>query len=300
MAVITTKTGVKVDASGFLHHLKDYAQVMGISFGDVLKQQAGFFCEDMAKITPPNGLTKASQSQGMQNVQSSIEHVFRPLNRASKEQIADLGDEDVFKKWLRLIGKDDKTSLLSEGAKYIKWKEFEAKNKGRTDKTVAFIPSSGAVDEIGRIHSKYKQSGRNPYFYLPTGNPGFMLVERKADISTYIKQEQKRVGLLKSPWYWAAKNVKSSPRIPTWAQNPEGSAQAIFINAIKGEVPELTIGSSTGRKLPFVGKFVKTVLNDRAHAMRNAMKQKMNKDGSALWVMSATGKLGGTYQYFNQ
>lgn len=296
----TVTKGVTIDASALNAHLRDYSIVLGKNIGEVVRQQAGLFCEDMVKYSRPfsgqspgSGNTSGAKDTGMDNVKYSIRKIFRPVELATKEQIASLGRYDVFKLWNKRKGE----SLKGKGA-MAKWTAFQARyGKGGS---YAFI-EPGNLGEMGTIHRGLRtDNGRGPLSSMARrSKQPFAIVSKDRDIERYIRQVQKDVGTLKSAYWFAANRIKAGKvRMPAWVKHPEGEGNAIGIDEIaKPMLPAATVGNTIGAKAGN-DRFVKLAISHRGYAMRVAMAAELNKKKIPLWVATAQGMTVSTAKYF--
>jgi len=110
--------------------------------------------------------------------------------------------------------------------------------------------------------------------------------------------KQKDVGILKSAYWFAAQRIKSNVRSGEWVKNIQGSGNAIAETRNPGDVkPEVTVGNAKGRK-GTENSLIRSAINSRAFAMRNAMARELNKQKVPLWLATAQGQTSGTYKLF--
>jgi hypothetical protein len=293
---ITVTKGVTTDSSALMAHLRDFSLVMGKTLGETVREQAGLFCEDMVKYsrpfagkTPGSGNTKGAKDTGAQNVRLSIRKIFRPVESSTKKSIAALGNFDVFKLWNKRKGH----SVRGKGA-MIRWTQFRQKYGG--GRAPAFV-ARGDMATLKRIHKSLRtDNGKGPLSAAArSAKEPFAIVEKDADLERYIKAEQKKVGELKSAYFFAAKRIKAGKvRIPAWAQQPEGESSATGIDEVaKPMMPTVTVGNKIGGKAGN-DRFVRIALSHRAYAMRVVMAARLNKEKTPLWVATAQGKVSGT------
>jgi hypothetical protein len=294
---VTANKGVTVDDSAFLAHLRDYSKVLGKSMAETIRKQAGLFCLDMIGYTRPftspgEGMTSGSKDKGFENVKKSVYHIFQPIERATSGQIASIGRYDVFKMWEKRSG-----SGTAKGRK-VRWTQFQKTHAGGT--APVFI-EAGDQGTIGRIHSSLRQdNGRGSL--KPSASHSkepFAIVAKDKDIQSYIKKKQKDIGILKSAYYFAAVKIRSKVTSPAWVKQPEGVGNAIGEDKTDvPNLPEVTVGNTKGGKGTF-NSLIRTAINRRAYAMREAMAAKLNKQKIPLWKATAQGKTANTSQFFS-
>lgn len=295
MAIKVAK-GVEVDAAAFLAHLHDFSLVMGKSMGEVIREQAGLFCKDMVKYTrpftsPSQGATGASKKVGIKNVNDSLYTIFRPINRATKEQVASLGSPAVFKLWNRRHG--------TESTKKMRWEPFQARYGN--GKKAEFI-GAGDVGKMKSMHTSLRlDNGRGGL--KPSARKSkepFAIVEKESDLKRYIREKQKQVGFLKSAYSFAANRIGAKETFPAWAQIAGASVNAIASDQTSvPKMPSITVGNLIGNKLNNQSN-LRLALNHRAFAMRVRMAAELKKQGKTLWEATMSGQIGGSRSGFTQ
>ena len=300
MAKIQAGKGVVVDDTILQKHLQDYAKVMGKTMGEVIQRQAALFCKDMIDYTPPldggnkgNGNNLQAKRKGEDAIRRSVFKLIQPIEQAKPSTIADVGRMDVFRMWLK--GKS--------GAKANKarWEKFQT-TYGRGNK-VAFI-EPGDLGAIGSLHTSQRTDNghgglKSVHFHK---NAAAMAVAREKDILKYIKEKQKSVGILKSPYYHAAQKIGGKQTFPAWTMHPDGAKNAIGENSLSDSLkPSVTVGNLIGRKVlrGWIDRSVQNALSHRAYSMRVEMAAKLNKEKTPLWLATAQGKTSGTSQFFS-
>ena len=295
----TARKNVQVDASALMDHLHDFALVMGKTLGEVVRDQAALFCQDMisysrpfAGKTPGSGSTKGAKDTGNENVKDSIRKIFRPIDLATKQQIAGVGKYDVFKMWTKRKGE----KVQGKG-KAIRWQAFQEKFGGGP--SMAFI-GSGDLATMGRIHRALRtDNGRGSLSAVARGaKQPFAIVQKDQDIERYIRQQQKDVGTLKSAYYFAGMGIRGKIKAPAWAKQQGGQENAIAQDKIAQPMkPEAIVGNLIGGKAGN-DKFVRLAISHRAYAMRVKMAAELNKQKVPLWAASAKGQTTRTAKYF--
>ena len=300
MANLQNSRNVKVDDGALQLHLHDFSKIMGRELGVVVKEQAGLFCEDMLKYSRPfdgkspgNGLANGAKQHGMENVNNSILKIFRPIAYASGAEIANLGRYDVFKKY-----QDAKGGTARGNALKMRWVSFQNKFKNGSA-PLTFI-EKGDLSGMHKLHNSLRtDNGRGSLkSEARTSKEPFALVADDKTMKDYIIAKQKNVGLLKSPYWHAAKLIRERVKGGPWVQQPEAVADAIGVDNVKQEMkPEVTVGNKIGRKAGN-SNFVQIALNYRAYAMRHKMIQEMRKQKIKLWQQAAA--VTNTYRFFNK
>lgn len=295
----TARKNVQVDASALIDHLHDYALVMGKSLGEVVRDQAALFCQDMIAYSRPfsgkkpgSGATGQAKTTGNDNVKNSIRKIFRPVDLATKEQIAAVGKYEVFKMWTKRKGE-----RVQGKGKAIRWQAFQQKYGGGP--SMGFV-DSGDLSTLGRIHRSLRtDNGRGSLSSTArNAKQPFAIVAKDRDIERYIRQQQKDIGTLKSAYYFSGVQIKGKIKAPAWAKQAGGRENAIAQDKIGQPMkPEVTVGNLIGGKAGN-DKFVKMAVSHRAYAMRVKMAAELNKQKVPLWVASARGQTTRTAKYF--
>jgi hypothetical protein len=288
MAIGVAK-GVTVDDSAFIKHLEAYSKVMGKSLGEIARQQAGLFCKDMIGYSRPfdgnsigSGGGSGAKSHGESNVANSIRKIFRPIDKATKAQIADLNRYDVFKMWNKRKGETGQNKRA--------WKTFQPKFARGGSYT--FI-EPGALGAMGALHSRLRTDDGRGSLTSEARNAKqpFAIVAKDSDIQKYIKQKQKDVGYLKSAYYFASVRIGAKITAPAWVKHMSATQNTIGIAEGRNTpAPSYTVGNLIGRRAGN-DAFVRAAINHRAFSMRTVMAAKLNKDKQKLWQACASGKV---------
>jgi len=301
MAYVEVSKGVSVDSEGFLAHLEDFCKIMGRNMGDVLLDQSGKFCLDMVKYTRPftgsspgDGNTTNAQKKGRLNIKNSVYKIFRPIQFATVSQIADLNDFGVFKLWTKRKGE-------ARAGKIARWVNFQ--KKYRRGNTYGFLPS-GSGGTIASFHTSARtDDGHGPLksMYRQKGAPPIFIVEKENEIKALIRAKEKDVGKLKSAYWFAAQQIGSKERFPSWVQNSAGSRTAIGINQVNAfKMPSVTVGNTIGKRgmRGASENFVQVAINHRAYSMRVLMANKLNKEKTTVWEAYKQGRGLASHRYF--
>lgn len=297
---ISANKDVEVDSSGLSAHLKDYIAVMGKSMQEVLRRQAALFCEDMISYSRPfsgtkpgDGNTKTAKAHGAENVRKSIFKIFRSVDLATRSQIADLGNYDVFKLWNKRKGQ-----TVQGVGKMIRWSKFQQKF-ARGDSFTFIGP--GDQSSLAKIHTNLRtDNGRGALTSeARRSKQPFAIVAKESDIETYVRKKQKDVGFLKSAYWNAAQMLGEKIKAAAWVKHNEGASNAIAIKLINDPAkPSFEVGNKIGKRAGNAN-FVQIAINHRAYSMRVEMAARLNKEKTRLWVATAQGKTSGTSQFFS-
>jgi hypothetical protein len=299
MGKVKVSKDIEVDDSVLLAHLYDYAQVMGKDLGEVVRQQAGLFCQDMVAYSRPfdgnkpgTGAGLAAKRHGEDSLRRSVFHIFRAIDQATSSQIADVGSYDVFKMWTKRKG--ESVQGKKKQARWVNFQKTYAKGN-----TYAFVPAGG-LSEIGAIHKSHRIDDGHGGLTSAARNrkEPFAIVAKESDLEKYIRKEKESVGRLKSAYFFAARAIKRDIKAPAWAQNNGGAPFAFGKDDIsKPMQPEATVGNLIGAR-GGNRAFVQLALKHRTFAMRNAMAQELKKKKLSLWDATMQGKVSGTRTYF--
>jgi hypothetical protein len=289
---------VQLDPSNLVAHLHDFSKVLGKELGEVVRDQAGLFCMDLAKYTGPftgpgKGLESGAKKKGEENIRKAVFKIFQPVDKATKEQVSAIKRFDVFKLWTKAHG--DQTI---GNTKMQRWESFQKKYP--STKAVLFI-ESGDTTAMSRIHNKHRtyeaKGGLQPY--AKKAKSAFAIVPKERDIERYMRMKQKDVGSLKSGYWFASQKIRAKDvKAPAWMKHSEGQKYAIGIDQIQQLMkPEVTVGNNVGfRAMP--SGLLKAAINYRMYAMRVKMAAELNKRGESLWSASASGLTTSTSKFF--
>jgi hypothetical protein len=289
---------VQLDASNLEAHLHDFAKVLGKDLGEVVRDQAGLFCMDLAKYTGPftgpgKGIESGAKKKGEENVRKAVFKIFQPVEKATKEQVTAINRFDVFKLWTKSHGEQTVGK-----SKMKQWESF--KQKYPASKAVLFI-DSGDSTAMSRVHQKHRtfggKGGLQPY--AKKAKSAFAIVPKEKDIERYMRLKQKDIGSLKSGYWFAAQKIRAKDvKAPAWMKHSEGQKYAIGIDQIKQIMkPEVTVGNNVGfRAMP--RGLLKAAINYRMYAMRVKMAAELNKKAIPLWSASASGLTTNTSKFF--
>lgn len=297
MAIKPTKH-VSLDASTLMAHLHDYSKVMGKELGEVVREQAGHFCLDLVKYTRPftsagKGMEPGSKKKGEENVHKALFKVFQPIEKATKQQVADMRSFEVFKLWSKSQGGGQ-----SGISKQKLWEMFQVRNPPR--RTLAYLGSdAGAMTKTHQKLRKYSGKG-GLVDYAKKSKSAFAFVKKESDIKKYAKQKLKDIGSLKSGYWFAAQKIRSKEiRAPAWIKNHQiGQSYAIGQDMIQQPMkPEVLIGHLFGLRAMPKG-LLKAAISYRQYAMRVKMAAELNKRKVPLWLATAQGLTTNTQKHF--
>ena len=213
----------------FIATLQRFAAKTGQSMRDATLEQAALVCQDAATFTPPmpkgggRGLSKAAQTAGDNAVAGDIRKIFvaandRNSNSASAlltNQLAYATKSNDLSLFNKVIGGGKLEALkgLSPIMRKIANDQdyarafAKAKNYFNTTNPVRTDYGQGFVGDLRAPHNRIKGKfgGRIGKNVRPTKIK--LLVESKGDLSSYIKERQAMVGMVKSGWSSALRSL---------------------------------------------------------------------------------------------
>jgi hypothetical protein len=273
---------------------------MGKSMQEVIRRQAALFCQDMSAYsrpfsgtTPGDGNTLPAKAHGAENVRKSIFKIFRPIDKATRSQIADLGSYEAFKMWNKRKGQ----TVQGKG-KQIRWQKFQQKF-ARGDSFTFIGPGDQA--SLAKIHTNLRIDGGRGSLNSEArrSKQPFAIVAKESDIEAYVRKKQKDVGFLKSAYWNAAQMLGENITAAAWVKHGEGSTNAIAIKLLNDPAkPAFEVGNKIGKRAGNAN-FVKLAINHRAYSMRAEMAAELNKNKTPLWLATAQGKTSNTFQHFS-
>jgi len=285
---ISANKNVTIDSTGLSAHLKDYVKVMGKDLATVIRRQAALFCQDMIAYsrpfsgdTPGDGDTLPAKAHGAENVRKSIFKIFRPVDKATRSQIADLNNYDVFKMWNKRKGQ----TVQGKG-KQTRWKKFQQKF-ARGD-SFAYV-GPGERSTLEAMHTNLRTDGGRGSLNSEArrSKQPFAIVAKESDIEAYVLKKQKDVGFLKSAYWIAATELGEKIKAPAWVKHSEAAGNAIAIKFLSDPAkPGFEVGNKIGKRAGNAN-FVQLAINHRAYSMRNDMAARMNKQKKNLWLNTA-------------
>lgn len=306
MAVKTTY-GQAIDTTVLRKHLQDFALVMGLDLGGVVKHQAALWCRDMIDYTPPftspgNGSDKGAFKVGAEKVAGQIKSIFKPLisrtDSASPSEIAAIGREDVFKMWKNGIRAGKADDYLTKNHRKIKWVTLQQKYSSSIGGNPRYTDRNG----MKAYHDSMRSDGGRGAVKKSAINAGsYIFVKDDSDIQWYIRQKQKNVGIMKSGYYFATEVLKENVSFPAWVKHMEGQNEKIVIdNSKKALLPTVTVGNKIGNITKKVSDGrVNFVTRLRAEKMRTQMVRELNRKKISLWDATKSGSISGTASYFS-
>lgn len=294
---IRVSPGVDVDPSNLIAHLQDFSKTLGRSLGDVVRDEAGLFCMDLARYTPPfttpgKGLDGGAKARGMENVRRGVFKIFQPVAKMTKGQVTAQNSYDVFKLWTKENGEQ----TLGR-SKMARWDTF--KKKYPATNVVRMVGSDqGAMRRIHKQHRKYQGKGSLTDAAKRHKGP-YAIASKEKDITNYIKNVQRSVGVLKSGYWWASQKIRAKDvRAPAWIKQQPGQRYSIGIPELqKVMLPTVTVGHTIGKRVMPAG-LINAAIKYRMYAMRIKMAAELNKRKQPLWSATASGLTNNTSKFF--
>lgn len=286
MATLVPIKDIKVDAEGFRQLMHVYAAVLGKTGGQIVKQQAALLASDLLNYTLPvegtgggrKGVSMAARGVGEATLERDVTSIFKPLHKASYEQIADNDDFSVFAAWVQdRWSHQKKAGIKRENLNPDGWTEFKALHggKGRGNSTADF---SGVNKGEGFIRTTHvnARGGNNVQNYtwnVRKNKTDYFVDGYERKIPAYLKEAEKRVGRLKSGWAEACRSLGKKPDSAAWIdRNQSGHGYAVD-ESNNSDTPTVTIanrihflmGTGAGTTL------WKSAFHYRAFAMRSVI-----------------------------
>ncbi len=213
----------------FIAALRQFASNTGQTMRDAALEQAALACQDAATFTPPmpkgggRGLSKSAELAGNQAVEGDIRKLYVAANdRSSNSATALLANQMAYATktndvslFNKVIGSGTLQALRNLPPimrKIANDRDYDrafkkAKNYFNTTNPIRTEWGQGFVQDLRQPHNriKAKLGGRIGKNVRPTMLK--MLVENKGDLTSYIKERQQMVGLIKSGWASALRSL---------------------------------------------------------------------------------------------
>ena len=213
----------------FIATLQRFASKTGQTMRDACLEQAALMCQDAATFTPPmpkgggRGLSKAAQTAGDNAVAGDIRKIFVAANDRNTQsasalltnQLAYATKANDISLFNNIIGKGTLQALKGLSPimrKIANDQDYDrafrkAKNYFNTTNPVRTEYGQGYVQELRAPHNRIKGKfgGRIGKNVRPTKIK--LLVESKGDLTSYIKERQAMVGMVKSGWASALRSL---------------------------------------------------------------------------------------------
>lgn len=213
----------------FIATLQRFASKTGQTMRDACLEQAALMCQDAATFTPPmpkgggRGLSKAAQTAGDNAVAGDIRKIFVAANDRNTQsasalltnQLAYATKANDISLFNNIIGKGTLQALKGLSPimrKIANDQDYDrafkkAKNYFNTTNPVRTEYGQGFIQELRPPHNRIKGKfgGRIGKNVRPTKIK--LLVESKGDLTSYIKERQAMVGMVKSGWASALRSL---------------------------------------------------------------------------------------------
>jgi len=308
MAVKTT-FDAKIDTSMLQKHLQDYSRLMGKEMGAVIQNQAALFCKDMCKYTPAfdgkspgTGLSSGAKKEEQQIVAHQIRSIFKPLDKANPSQVASLGSEEVYRKWITFHKSESVDTYFRSNKRHFSWKVFQ-NNFAESAGGHRIITSMSDMEQT-HFGLRYKGYGGLKKSVSGTQNKWrssqfCFIVEKPKLIDQYVKRKVDNVGYQKSGYFYSAKGIgDKTATFPAWVKHSAAEKQAIAKNELSNSVtPSVTVGNQIGL---VVSAQYQRALDARAKNMRKQMVAFMKSKKITLCDAILAGKIYGTAPLFSE
>lgn len=303
--------GVKVDNKELRAAISAYASVTKKALADVIREQARLMCRDLVDFYPPfeaqksgaqqvgGGFTLKARNKGRDAVDRDVRKIFAPLPQAQAGSVAQYGSPAVFAEWLNQkmklpephapgyifdIAKKEGVWLTST----THWEFFKKVEHGAKSTKAKFFlqPTMG---EIEAIHKKRR--GSPNYRVSDSKKQEKVYVDDFKMVVKYIKGVQKRVGKLKSGWWWAGHTLGKMRRAD-WISD-QGSSTSICKPALTGEKPGVLIGNKIARAHTSGWHLFSLARNYRHFALRNQIIQTLKGKRNGERLLEAARRIKG-------
>lgn len=290
MAQLVAIKDLKVDTKGFKDTMRVYAAAINRKGGMVVKQQAGLLASDLLNYTLPvegtgggrKGVSKAAQGVGIKTLTRDVESIFKPLHKASYEDIAAQPDYSVFVAWAQDRWRHQKKAgLKRDNINMEGWAAFQQKHKGVSVSNANFTGVNKGETFIRNTHVALRggHDVQNYSWNVKKNKTTYFLDNGEAKIGAYLKEASKRVGRLKSGWAEACRALGRKPDSASWIdRNQSGNGYAVD-ESNSTTAPAVTVanrihflmGRGAGTTL------WKSAFQYRAYAMRNKIAHELTK-----------------------
>jgi hypothetical protein len=238
---------VNVSLEGLRKFVPQFVNATYKEIADELKRQARLLLRDsggtgLLSITPPQGLGSDAEEIGNRSVRSDIEKVFVSAAAliGAVGSVGRRGDREALKNYLKNNDyQGAKEFLNSQTPSTIQVRGYSAKRRGKVvnvkpytqkrDVSALNIPRLGRVevvapDPFASLHkTRRRKAGQNQGRVIRQS--WAQVVLKKTSLNQYIKDRQRRVGLLKAGWARAAKEAGIDVSIPRFIGRNIGAAQ---------------------------------------------------------------------------
>jgi hypothetical protein len=219
-----------------------------LEVGNELKRQAALLIRNkesgfgLISITPPLGGDDDAKAVGENAVRNDIQKVFvtKAALAAAIGRVSTRGSKTAFNRYIRNGDYEGAKKFLNEQTTgSVRVKGYTTKRKGKTITVkpytqsrdvsalnidrLGFIQDIAATPNAGPHQSRRRKGGQeagrvNKPFWA-------QVVLKKPSLGQYIKERQKRVGMLKAGWARAASQAQLSVSVPAFVRRNVGKAQ---------------------------------------------------------------------------
>lgn len=262
----------EVDDRTFQTGVRRLMQLTGQSMREILREQAGFFCQDALKLTPPTGNAPIRESfakqrgEGISATTRDVRRAFAPIRKLrfletpegnfgeAINKLMRKGNYPMVEALLRKIGIRDFISVVQQA-------DRELHNRLR--------------DRRGRVTRT-----KTAYF-----------VDRTASINAYLQQRLRKVGYAKSGWITPLKALgralaSGRTAVPGWISGHTGPG--VYHESGTEQKPEILVGNA----VPYIQKYYNNIIGRayrerleklpmQVRAIERAMQRKLKAAGYA-------------------
>jgi hypothetical protein len=295
MAYAVGQTNIHVEADGLKAHLDMYGRVMRMSVEQVLKQQARLVCQDVLSLELPyidpgggeRGIRNDALEKGENSLKADLKRIFRPLGKASWEDIAQKGDYGVFNAWIadaNKVGRDVPSWLQNQSVVGVgEWDRFQSlysKNEspyGKFAGVVDFSAANAGEGQIKTIHTKARGGDRVRNYKrnikLYSRDKTHFVSDLDAKLTAYSRRVEKRIGTLKGGFYDAGSKL-GRIRANAWIKDNSAGNGILDTNNLKFDSEKsITVGNKSHyyMTIPPGSDRWRLIYSIRAKKMRDSM-----------------------------
>lgn len=264
------KVAVDVDTMQLDAWLIKKATAMGVGLGGVLREEASFLLETVARITPPtDGSMSIGQSWALQKkmgrnaVIGDLARVYTTSSSLAKQirESGEDGAENVAKAFSRSVRKSD----IPEARRLL----------------YAVGLGNSAAGNIGPFDASHHRSRQTRRGRVAGGSAASQVVTNSPALNEYKRAQLAKVGALKKGWVVAGSKLTRKPRIPAWISKSAGAAGGQSIDqTMRSLDPFITMVNT----VPYAGvqnsvmRFGKIALNIREGKVKRSVEAMVKRN----------------------
>ena len=285
-----------------------YASMSKRALPDVVLDTARLFCQDMVNFTPPfseavmttreggtGGFGNKARDKGRTSVARDIDRIFMPLKEASARDVASSMNPDMFREWITEKKERDPSYQGGKFARIFNRPFWQLSNNTLVAAMEKSVKSSRQVhymgsakeEDIESIHKKVRGGTDVPYRVNKSQRMKEVWIldqEGMRSLESYKRLVQKRVGRLKSGWYFAglrlndAKSLMGSSKLkspmPTsaWISGQDRGNEIASIMGASGTY-NITVGNRIGRNFHDFDDTFERAKKHRAYVMKEEIQR---------------------------